>query len=427
MSPSLPWPKPFRYYRQIRLFLMVLSVLLTALVGAMFTYLYDGVERAMLQRLHEQASAYADLVNHAKLWNYDYGGVYIEKHRGDEANAHLLRLGINPDLRLPDGRTLTIRNHAIMVNEISHRSEKSGGSRFRIVSMKPIDPHNSPDAMELEALASFSRGATSFTRLIRQGQAVYRFMQPMLAEASCLECHGKSGYKEGAVIGALSITIPVAGMLEESRERRGVIVVGGVLLLGIMLALTYFLAWRMAVKLDEVQLQLRQQASYDELTGLRNRRNSMKRLHEEFLRAGRSSEPLSLIIVDIDHFKKINDTHGHPFGDVVLKRVATRLRDMLRSYDIIGRIGGEEFMVITPGLGLAEAVQLAERLRQAIVAERITEGGASVKVTVSAGVATMAEEDDSVQSLIKRTDLALYRAKDGGRNQVASLVCPPST
>jgi diguanylate cyclase (GGDEF)-like protein len=194
-----------------------------------------------------------------------------------------------------------------------------------------------------------------------------------------------------------------------------------VLLLGLILIVTYFLAWRMAVKLDEVQHQLRQQASYDELTGLRNRRNSMKRLHEEFLRAGRSGDPLSLIIVDIDHFKKINDSHGHPFGDVVLKRVATHLRDMLRNYDIIGRIGGEEFMVITPGLDLAEAVLLAERLRQAIASERITEGGVLVKVTVSAGVATMADEDDSVQSLIKRTDIALYRAKKEGRNQVASL------
>jgi len=424
MSPFRFWPKPFHYYRQIRLFLVVLSVLLSLLVGALFAYLYRGVERFMLQRLEEQAVAYVDLVNHAKMWNYDYGGVYIEKRRGDEANAHLLRLGINPDLALKDGRTLTIRNHAIMVNEISRRSEKSGGSSFRITGRKPIDPHNAPDAMETEALERFAQGATRYTRLLKTTPPVYRFIQPMLVEASCLECHGGSGYKVGDVLGALSIAIPVGTMLAESRESRIIIVVSGILLLGVILAITYFLAWRMAVKLDEVQHQLRQQASTDELTGLRNRRNSMKRLHEEFLRAGRSGDPLSLIIVDIDHFKKINDSYGHPFGDVVLKRVAITQRDMLRSYDIIGRIGGEEFMVITPGLDLPEAGLLAERLRQAIAGERISEGGVLVKVTVSAGVATMAEQDDSVQALIKRADLALYQAKQGGRNQVALLECP---
>jgi diguanylate cyclase (GGDEF)-like protein len=108
----------------------------------------------------------------------------------------------------------------------------------------------------------------------------------------------------------------------------------------------------------------------------------------------------------------------------VLKRVATTLRDMLRSYDLIGRIGGEEFMVISPGLDLTEAGLLAERLRLAIAGERISEGGVLVKVTVSAGVATMGKEDDSVQALIKRADLALYQAKQGGRNQIALLECP---
>lgn len=422
MSPSF-WPKSFRYFRHIRLFLVAHSLLLSVLIGAIFTFLYQGVERSMLQRLEEQAIGYADLVNHAKMWNYDYGGVFIEKRRGDETNAHLLRLGINPDLATKDGRMLTVRNHAIMVHEISKRSEQTGGGSFAIVSRRPIDPHDAPDPVELEALATFEHGATRFSRLLKSERPVYRFIQPMLAEESCLQCHGRSGYKVGDVLGALSVTLPISTILVESRKRAMFIAGGGVGLLGVILGITYFLTWRLAIRLDETQLQLRKQASTDELTGLRNRRNCMKRLHEEFLRAGREGDALSLIIVDIDHFKKINDAHGHPFGDVVLKRVAEGLREMLRSYDIIGRIGGEEFMIITPGLDLTEASVLADRLRLAIAAERVSEGGVLVKVTVSAGVATLAEANDSVQALIKRADMALYQAKNEGRNRVAAMPC----
>jgi diguanylate cyclase (GGDEF)-like protein len=417
---SALWPKPFRYFRHIRLFLIILSLLLSVLVGVFFAVLYQGVERGMLQRLEEQANAYADLVNHIKMWNYDFGGVFIEKKRGDETNAHLLRLGINPDLHTSDGRTLTVRNHAIMVHEISKRSEQTGGGRFRIISGKPIDPHNAPDALEAEALAAFAGGTKRFTRLVLTPAPLYRFVQPMIAEKSCLECHGRYGYKVGDVLGALSVTLPVAGMMAESRDSRVLIVIGGVVVLGIILLSTYFLTLRLAIKLDEVQLLLRRQASTDELTGLRNRRNIMKRLHEEFLRAGRKGDPLSLIIVDIDHFKKVNDAHGHPFGDIVLKHVAITLRDVLRNYDIIGRIGGEEFMVITPVLDLTAATALADRLRLAIAGERVSEGGVLLRVTVSAGVATIADVDDSVQALIKRADMALYKAKLAGRNQVAT-------
>lgn len=422
MIAPMIWPKSLRYFRQIRLFLITLSTLLSMLVVSLFVFLYREIDSGMRQRLEEQAAAYADLVDHAKMWNYDYGGVFIEKRRGDESNAHLLQLGIDPDISTTDGRTLTVRNHAIMVHEISKRSEQGGGGRFRIISQRPIDPHNTPDELEREAIKAFEGGAKKFSRLLTTPSTVYRFVLPMIATSDCLECHAAGGFQVGAVLGGLSVTLPAAALVEETRDHQLVILIGGGLLLAFILSVTYFLTWRLAVKLDEAQLLLRRQASTDELTGLRNRRNSMKRLNEEFLRAGREGDPLSLIIVDIDHFKKINDSYGHPFGDVVLKHVAATLREMLRSYDIIGRIGGEEFMIISPGLDLEEAAALADRLRLAIAGERVSEGGILVRVTVSAGVASIITEDDSVQALIKRADMALYRAKQSGRNQVAAGV-----
>ena len=158
-------------------------------------------------------------------------------------------------------------------------------------------------------------------------------------------------------------------------------------------------------------------ASTDELTGLRNRRHTMRRLEEEYDRAVRLGEPLCLIILDVDRFKGINDRYGHPFGDVVLKSVAARLLETSRSYDVVGRIGGEEFLVITPGAALKEAMAHAERLLATIRGAVVGDGEREIFVTLSAGVTDFREGDSTAVALLKRADRALYRAKQEGRDR----------
>lgn len=147
----------------------------------------------------------------------------------------------------------------------------------------------------------------------------------------------------------------------------------------------------------------------------------MERLDEEFQRAKRSGRRMSLIMLDVDHFKNINDAHGHLFGDYVLKTIASRIRDCLRRHDLVGRVGGEEFLVISPESGMDEAVIVAERIRKLVQSKTIGDARVEVSITLSAGVTEMTNKDINPDSLLSRADTALYMAKDQGRNRVAIL------
>ncbi len=155
-------------------------------------------------------------------------------------------------------------------------------------------------------------------------------------------------------------------------------------------------------------------ATTDELTGLKNRRRFREDLEMHSLLAARHHVPLSLAMLDVDHFKHYNDTFGHPAGDEILRTVAEALRANVRHHDVVARYGGEEFVVLLPGTDAAPALQLAERLRSAI--EQRT--GMRKVVTASFGVATAGEEVLGIANLVDQADAALYRAKRSGRNCV---------
>jgi two-component system chemotaxis response regulator CheY len=154
-------------------------------------------------------------------------------------------------------------------------------------------------------------------------------------------------------------------------------------------------------------------ASTDELTGVKNRRRFREDLEMLFAQADRQNFPLSLILLDIDHFKQYNDTFGHPAGDRVLQQVGATLRASLRSQDVVARYGGEEFVVILPGTGAAGAVEAAERLRMAIAGR----DWPLRPVTASFGAATSGLDTPDAATLVDRADRALYLSKEAGRNR----------
>jgi diguanylate cyclase (GGDEF)-like protein/hemerythrin-like metal-binding protein/PAS domain S-box-containing protein len=165
--------------------------------------------------------------------------------------------------------------------------------------------------------------------------------------------------------------------------------------------------------------ELERQAHTDYLTELANRRYFMAQAEAELVRAERYHKPLSLLMLDIDHFKAVNDNHGHKTGDMVLQKLAAVLRHILREVDIIGRLGGEEFAVILPETGSDEAREAAERLRKAIEDTDIqTDTGEFLRITVSIGVGTLDKATTNIETLLKQADDALYAAKHNGRNQV---------
>lgn len=166
------------------------------------------------------------------------------------------------------------------------------------------------------------------------------------------------------------------------------------------------------------ELRLEALAATDALTGLMNRRRFFQRLEAEVARAARFSRPLSVAMVDVDHFKRVNDTYGHATGDAVLRAVAQTLREALRAMDAVGRVGGEEFAVLLPETGLEAAAGVLERIRQAVAGlEVMAADGRQVRVTVSAGVAAW-QAGEEAEAALRRADAALYAAKSAGRNRV---------
>lgn len=155
----------------------------------------------------------------------------------------------------------------------------------------------------------------------------------------------------------------------------------------------------------------------DPLTGLLNRAALQRDLEREVEQARRTGASLCVAMIDADHFKQVNDTHGHGFGDSVLEELADRFEAALRPVDRVFRYGGEEFVMVLPDTDLTDALQVVERLRQIVSETPITEDGMSVHQTVSAGVA-VARPDDQAEALVGRADAALYEAKTSGRNRV---------
>lgn len=172
---------------------------------------------------------------------------------------------------------------------------------------------------------------------------------------------------------------------------------------------------KLAASLEQVQ----QLANHDELTGTLNRRSLMAVLERERMRAERSGTSFSLAMIDLDHFKRVNDNHGHAAGDEVLRAFTTTVHDTMRATDVLGRYGGEEFILILVGDAPASALKGMERIRAAVAAKDWSAIAPDLSVTLSAGIASLCKSE-TIEQLLHRADQALYLAKDAGRNTIVA-------
>jgi diguanylate cyclase (GGDEF)-like protein len=168
----------------------------------------------------------------------------------------------------------------------------------------------------------------------------------------------------------------------------------------------------------KAQEALRIEAARDNLTGLWNRGMILEQLRREVRRARHEMRPIAVVLADIDHFKAVNDTHGHAAGDEVLQQAATRMRLALRDYDFIGRYGGEEFLVVLPGCDEALARLVAERIRVKVKEKPVYACDVTIQVTISLGISWTTTAEEVPATLIAAADAALYRAKAAGRDRV---------
>lgn len=171
-------------------------------------------------------------------------------------------------------------------------------------------------------------------------------------------------------------------------------------------------------ELKKTLVKLEKLAITDPLTGVFNRRHLLELAEQEFNRVSRYGSPLSVLMIDADYFKQVNDNYGHAVGDETLKAIAQLTQNLLRKVDCFGRIGGEEFLAFLPETQISQAIKVAERICKSIGSFRIKIDQQNIQITVSIGVATYEAPDRKIDDILKRADEALYEAKRRGRNQV---------
>lgn len=177
---------------------------------------------------------------------------------------------------------------------------------------------------------------------------------------------------------------------------------------------------RLQRELIQAREELRFRATHDVLTGVWNRGALLEMLHRELERGARSGTPTAVLMLDLDHFKLVNDTYGHLAGDAVLREVARRMLDHVRTYDFVGRYGGEEFLIVLPGCSREQVEHSAERIRCAVSGEPVPGESCHIPVTVSIG-ASVADHGEGEQEILSAADKALYQAKVAGRNRIVLL------
>ena len=397
-----------------------------SLVVALFIFgLYLGVylreKKLIKDHILSNARAQYNNIILTRMWNSMHESVYVEKKPGVKTNPYLE----GSEIVTRDGRILTRRNPAMMTREISELAKAHGLFQYHITSLNTINPANAPDEFERSALKGFDSGELeSFTEQPRGDKVLFRYMAPLVTDEDCLPCHARQGYKVGDVRGGISVTSDITPTKKALGTNRNIIIALTASSTFLVLAMFLFFSTRLMRQLQAAQKEITELVVTDELTGLANRRRFFERLDEEMDRARRYGSPLSLIFIDIDHFKKANDTFGHPTGDTVLAEIGRLLTANVRVSDIVARYGGEEFAILIPAQTAAEASKAAEKLRMVIEVNSIVLEGPLLNVTISCGVADLAsvekEEGNLKDALIRAADKSLYRAKAYGRNQVAT-------
>jgi len=233
--------------------------------------------------------------------------------------------------------------------------------------------------------------------------------------AAFLPLASASGRDEGRLLALIDVSPHLAA----TRETFYLGAAAGVLIAGLLIGLFHNLIGSLGRELERDEAELKRLATHDGLTGLCNHREFYALLGNELARGQRFKQPVSLLMLDIDHFKRVNDAHGHQVGDAILKSLSDLLCRQVRSIDSVCRYGGEEITVILPGTDVAAAADMAERLRTAAEALPFDViEGAPLHITLSIGIASWPELADSEQTLVAAADAAMYVAKESGRNRV---------
>lgn len=398
-------------------FLLTSGLIVTLFISAIFLGLAIRSQSLLNEemRLHGDSLIQAMVIT--RTWNAKHNGVFVEKTPGVESNPFLK----NPDIQGVDGKTYTKQNPAYMLREISELSRGNDLFAFRITSDNLVNPANAPDEFEKRGLEVFRKGKNEYFEKVRTDkECSFRYMSALRIERSCLSCHAAQGYMVGDVRGGLDVSFDITNLEGALRQNLIIIITLSVITTGSLLGLLYTAFRLLKKRLDMARETLNAIAHLDPLTGISNRRHLLEHFEEELARTNRSGRQTACLMIDVDHFKAINDQYGHVMGDAVLKHLAVIVKETIRPYDLFGRFGGEEFLLVLPDTDSPGAMALAERIRRRVEGELAVRSGLETDqpVTISLGMTSLSASDVTVEDIISRADSALYAAKAGGRNRI---------
>ena len=417
------------------------NILISLLV--LFTLAFIG----LVALFHDRSDAYA--VGEAKkqalnaLLVHRATHAYVTKTQRPEIYRLQGEGHLYPDYFSPKVMSFTYISRNIQ-HLLNKEREKHGLEPiyFKLASENPRNPLNQADANETALLRRMNaRELSEYEQVVVEDGHKWLYLAVPIDRSNpgCMKCHGepvdaprelvalygyRAGFQESAntIRALISIRVPLRGTIRAGDQMaQSLTMVTAVVLLAIYLVLA-FLIRRIDVQERRILTQntdLERLSMTDMLTGILNRYGLRQRSDEVMNRADRFGHPLSLLLLDLDLFKQINDQHGHSVGDEVLKRFSDTIHANLRGSDIFGRWGGEEFLVIAPHLGLQDAMKMAEKLRQAI---ENTPFDGGIRLTTSIGVSEY-QSGETIAALLDRADRALYVAKAAGRNRT---ICEPA-
>ncbi|MBQ0759014.1 MAG: diguanylate cyclase [Zhongshania sp.] len=389
-------------------------VVWTGILFALYLWAVDGEHDHLTETIKLKAESMAQNSQSLRSWVGGHGGVYVEVNDKIKPNPLLANMP-ERDIETPSGRKLTLFNSPAFLREISQTFESSLGDRIKLISYQPLNPANTPDDWEKKALKELEAGAATAQGFVSGEKSHFRLMYPMMMEAKCAKCHRYLKDIPRNVVGGLSVMVDKTpyDRLSEKVIRKITTGYFSIWLIGLFGLIVF--DFKGAKLLRNIQFT----ATHDGLTQLNNRREIECLINLECERADRYKNPLSVMMLDIDYFKRVNDTYGHQVGDEALRVVATTIKQTIRKIDIAGRYGGEEFLVLTPDTPREKAEILAQRLNKAIKTASIKlKDGKTFSVTVSIGGSCFSPERRSADLLVKSADEALYKAKETGRDRV---------
>ncbi|MBP7769883.1 MAG: diguanylate cyclase [Aliarcobacter sp.] len=386
--------------------------------------------------LFQQSSTLFNNIVTIRKWNSDHGSIYVKAHKDIKPNPYL----VDNHTFTKDNELLIKINPAWMTRQLSELSNKNENFYFKIISSNPINPNNYPDKFEKDGLENLSKNKNlNFYTKIENEK--YNLIGPLKVELSCLQCHGNQGYKIGDIIVGLRVSVPIDNYIQNIQAINSktdtlyfvTLFISFVFILIIIFIINSIYSresniiklnktlekkvFKRTKELRNANKKLLESSTIDYLTNIPNRRHLFEIGSKYFHLSKRQKNNLSVIYIDIDFFKKINDTYGHDIGDEILKMVANTLAKQIRKSDLLARTGGEEFIILLNNMDESNAFLFAENIRNSMEKVIFKKDNISIKITISLGISQLKNEDENLDSIIKRADEALYQAKKGSRNK----------